>query len=121
MKQESAYLRHILDSIARIEMYTRGGRGSFDGDPMIQDAVVRNLEIIGEAVKHLSAKERARQPAIPWTSIAGFRDILIHEYFGIRLATVWDVVEHRLPPLKAAVNALLEVQVEPPGVPPPGH
>ncbi len=74
---------------------------------MIQDAVIRNLEIIGEAVKNLSADLRDRHPDIPWGRIAGLRDVLIHQYFGVRLQTVWNAVENRLPELKGHIESLL--------------
>lgn len=97
---------HIADAIVRIERYTAGGRESFFGDVLIQDGVIRNLEVIGEAVKNLSEDARARQPAIPWRRIAGLRDFLIHVYFGIDLANVWEVVVNRLPELKRAVQEM---------------
>lgn len=74
---------------------------------MVQDAVIRNLEVIGEAVKKLSSDLRAQYPEIPWSRIAGMRDVLIHEYFGVRVETVWGAVENRLPELKRHVDALL--------------
>jgi uncharacterized protein with HEPN domain len=75
-------------------------------DRMRQDAVIRKLEIIGEAVKQLSDATRQRQPEIPWRQIAGMRDRLTHNYFGVDLVLVWRVVEHDLPALKVAVDAL---------------
>lgn len=79
MKDDRVYLRHIRDAITRIESYVGGGREAFLADNMIQDAVIRNLEVIGEAVKNLSSDLRAQHPDIPWTRIAGMRDVLIHE------------------------------------------
>jgi len=73
----------------------------------IRDAVIRNLEIIGEAARHLSEDLRARHPEIPWMRIAGLRDVLIHEYFGVRMDRVWRVVEHRLTELKRLVESML--------------
>jgi uncharacterized protein with HEPN domain len=107
MKDDRVYLRHIRDAIARIESYVSGGSGAFFADTMIQDAVIRNLEVIGEAVKNISGDLRAQHPDIPWARIAGMRDVLIHEYFGVRVETVWAAVENRLPELKRHVEALL--------------
>ncbi len=107
MKDDRVYLRHIRDAIARIGSYVTGGREAFLADTMIQDAVIRNLEVIGEAVKNLSSGLRDRHPDIPWTRIAGMRDVLIHEYFGVRIETVWAAVENRLPELKRYVDELL--------------
>lgn len=108
MKQDSVYLRHILDCIAQILEYTCEGEAVFFGSPMEQDAVIRNLEVIGEAVKNLSPALRARSPAIAWSRIAGMRDVLIHEYFGVDLQIVWSVVENRLPGLQAEILDLLQ-------------
>jgi uncharacterized protein with HEPN domain len=103
---DRAFPGHIRDAIARIESYTGTGRDAFLQQPMIQDAVIRNLEIIGEAVKHLSPGLRTANPEVDWTRIAGLRDVLIHGYFGVNLETVWNVVENRLPALKERVEVL---------------
>jgi uncharacterized protein with HEPN domain len=107
VKDDHVFLAHYRDAIARIESYTQGGREAFFSDTKTQDAVIRNLEVIGEAVKNLSANLRAQHPEVPWMRIAGMRDLLIHDYFGVRLETVWNAVEHRLPELKRYVTALM--------------
>jgi uncharacterized protein with HEPN domain len=76
---------------------------------MVQDAVVRNLEIIGEAVKHVTADTRAKRPDVPWSAIAAMRDRLIHNYFRVDLNIAWDVVANDLAPLHAALSSLLGV------------
>lgn len=108
MKEDRVYLLHIRDAIRRILEYTTDGREAFLGDPKTQDAVIRNLEIIGEAVKQLSAGLTGAHPAISWRPIAGMRDKLIHEYFGVNLRLVWDVVERDLPGLLESTAAILE-------------
>ncbi|MFM2379359.1 MAG: hypothetical protein RLZZ143_1937 [Cyanobacteriota bacterium] len=75
---------------------------------IIQDAVIRNFEVMGEATKRLYPKIRATYPHIQWQQIAGFRDVLIHDYLKVNLKRVWGVIEHDLPPLKAAVQEMLE-------------
>lgn len=107
MKDDRVFLRHIRDAIARIESYVSGGREAFLAQTIIQDAVIRNLEVIGEAVKNLSDGLRVRHPEGPRTRIAGMRDVLIHEYFGVRVETVWAAVQNRLPELKRHVESLL--------------
>ena len=82
MKDDRVYLLHVVDCIERIRKYTRDGQGAFIADTLIQDAVLRNLEVIGEAVKNLSADVTNEHPGIPWRRIAGMRDVLIHHYFG---------------------------------------
>ena len=108
MKDDRVYLEHILDSIRRIETYSCGGWDEFARNPMAQDAVVRNFEIIGEAAKRLSGDTTARQAHIRWRDIAGFRDVLIHNYMGVNLARVWRVIQQDLPGLKRAVDDLLK-------------
>lgn len=108
MKGDRAYLQHILDSIARIEAYTAVGREVFMSTTHWQDAVIRQLEIIGEASKRLSSELRDSHPEVPWRRISGLRDVLIHDYMGVDLEVVWGIVEHRIPELKATVVKLLE-------------
>ncbi len=107
MKDASVYLKHIQDAIARIESYTAQGRKAFFDNTMVQDAVIRNLEVIGEAVKQLPADLRQRHPRIPWRSITALRNVLIHEYFGVDLEIVWRVVQKRLPTLRRHVGVML--------------
>ncbi len=107
MKDDQALLRHIRDSIQRIQLYVSSGQARFRADTMVQDAVIRNLEIIGEAAKGLSMPLREKHPEIPWKQIAGMRDFLIHVYFGVNLETVWETVEINLLPLSQVVTAEL--------------
>ena len=95
------YIQHILDAIARIETYCAGSdKSTFLATPMLQDAVIRQLEIIGEATKRLSKEYRLKFPSIPWTDIAGMRDKLIHAYFGVDLDMVWLTVTDDIPFIK---------------------
>lgn len=107
MKDDSVYLHHILEAIERIQQYVLEGREGFLAETICQDAVIRNLAVIGEAVKKLSKASRAAQPAIPWRQIAGMRDVLIHDYFGIDLEQVWAAVQRDLPQLEEAIRTLL--------------
>ena len=107
MKDVSAYLKHIREAIAKIEKYTKGGQKKFMEDTMIQDSVIRNLEIIGEAARNLPTDLRKSSPKVPWRSITGMRNVLIHEYFGVDLDIVWKVVTQRLPILKSHALAML--------------
>jgi uncharacterized protein with HEPN domain len=107
VKDPAVYLRHIRDAIARIGKYTAQGRNAFFDDSMVQDAVIRNLEVIGEAVRSLPPELKRRHPEIPWRSITALRNVLIHEYFGVDLEIVWRVVQRRIPTLKRHVEALL--------------
>ena len=108
MKDNRIYLLHIRDAIQNIIEYTVEGKESFFVDRKTQDAVVRNLEIIGEATKRLSASLKDDHSEVSWKPIAGMRDKLIHDYFGINLQLVWDVIERDLPVLRLKVSQLLE-------------
>lgn len=106
--RDKLYIGHIAECIERIEKYAKPGRDYFMGDTLIQDAVMRNFEIIGEAVRQLSDKTLERTPDIPWHRIAAFRNVLIHGYMNVDLEQVWNVIENDLTNLKEAVNYLLK-------------
>jgi len=101
-------LEDILESINRIETYVKGvTRADFERDTEKQDALVRRLEIIGQAVKGLPQNLRDLHPQVPWRQIAGARDILAHEYFRVDLDLAWDMIHHNVPELKRNVEAIL--------------
>lgn len=106
MKSDLPYLLHIADSIAAINEYVAGGRETFMRQRLIQDAVIRNFEIIGEAASKLSPT--TNQPSGPaWRKVVAFRNRLIHGYWSIDLTLVWGVIENDLPPLKIEVDRLI--------------
>ena len=107
-ERDQLYLEHVLQAIALIERFTAGGRAVFFGDEMVQSAVIRQLEIVGEAVRNLSGELKARETMVPWRDIAGTRDKLIHGYFSVKLDVVWNVVVRELPSLKQHVRRILD-------------
>jgi len=108
-RDDSFYLKHILNAILKIEKYTKEiSQADFKRSDLIQDGVVRQIEIIGEATKHLSAEFRSKNAAIPWKDIAGMRDKLIHGYFGVDIGAVWKTVQDDMPPFKAEIEKLIK-------------
>ena len=103
------YLDDILEAIDRIREYVQGmDAEAFSSDRKTQDAVIRNLEVIGEASRNLSEELKARSNEIEWSKIIGFRNILAHEYFGVSVPIVWDIVQNKLDPLRDACTKLLK-------------
>ena len=102
MKDDKIYIEHILKSIDRIEAYLSGkDHQSFSDDFMTQDAVVRQLEIIGEATKRISKELRNINPQVPWSDMAGMRDILIHDYIDVDIDIVWKTASESIIKLKS--------------------
>jgi uncharacterized protein with HEPN domain len=105
-KDRSVYIRHIFDCIGRIKEYVSDGKGVFFRDRKTQDAVIRNLEVIGQAVKDLGGETLSHGSEIPWKQIAGTRDVLAHQYLGVDMKLVWNIVEVHLPKLEKAIKEI---------------
>jgi len=104
-KDVGVFVEHVMESIEKIEEYMGGmNKEEFLGDSRTQDAVMRRLEIMGEAVKNIPQEFRDEYPKIPWKQIAGMRDVLIHEYFGVNLERVWKTIKTDLPELKQRIS-----------------
>lgn len=109
MKKDKVYLRDILDAISDIEGFTRNlSEEAFYENKEKQYAVIRAIEIIGEATKNLSEELRTKHKEIPWKDMAGMRDKLIHWYFGVKLELVWGTIKSKIPELKNQVAKMLE-------------
>ena len=107
MKTDRLYLLHIRDAISRLEEYGRIGKDEFMRSPHWQDAIIRQLEIIGEATKRLSPELREAHQDVPWRRICGLRDVLIHRYMTVDLEAVWAVSEINIPTLKQCIEGIL--------------
>jgi len=107
VSEDRIYLLHVRDAIADILVYAEAGEDAFLRETMRQDAIIRKLEVIGEAVKQLSDNTRDSKPDIPWRRVAGMRDRLIHPYFGVDLDLIWNVVRLERPTLLEAVDDVL--------------
>ncbi|MBZ5562272.1 MAG: DUF86 domain-containing protein [Acidobacteriia bacterium] len=104
------HLEDILEAIQKIRNYTSGHTlKTFAQDAKTLDAVVRNLEVIGEATKKVPEKMRAEHPEVDWRRIAGLRDILVHEYFRVDVEIIWDIVQNKLETLEAGIKSILAV------------
>ncbi|MCK4827069.1 DUF86 domain-containing protein [bacterium] len=108
-KDYKVYLHHILDAIKTIEKYIKGlSENDFYKNKLIQDGVIRNLEIIGEAAKNVPKEIQNEYSHIEWKAISGMRDVLIHDYFGVDLERVWGVLVNRISQLKKDISGIIK-------------
>ncbi|NJR38481.1 MAG: DUF86 domain-containing protein [Leptolyngbyaceae cyanobacterium CSU_1_4] len=108
-KVDRVYLQHILDCVSLIQNYTRNGKAEFIASALVQDAVLRRLQTMAESTQRLSEDLKAKAPGIDWRALAGFRNVLVHDYLGgIDLEQVWNAIEHYLPGLETAMRELME-------------
>ena len=109
MKEDKLYLIHLSESITKIESYTKDlDYAAFMQSTLVQDAVLRNLQVLAESTQRLSDHFKKHHPEIEWYKIAGMRNILVHDYLGIELETVWGVVTDKLPELKSVIQSALK-------------
>ena len=108
MKDDIPYLLHIRECIARIQSFTEEGERDFFADTMIQDAVIRNLQVLAESTQRLSESTKESHPEVPWQEISGFRNVVVHGYLGIDLNQIWLIVENNLSELKTQIEAMLQ-------------
>ena len=106
MKDDAVCVRHILECIDRIEQYTEAGCTAFMASTLIQDGVIRNLQTLGQSALKISDALKAIHPEVDWKSIVGLRNVLVHDYLGVNVARIWEIVERDLPDLKVNVAAL---------------
>lgn len=110
-RDQIVFLNDILNAIEKIEMYTNGlSFEDYCKKDMVVDAVIRNFEIIGEAVKNVPKEVKKRFLDVEWKEAAGFRDILIHDYFEIDLEAVWDTIKNNLPSFKKHISDILKLE-----------
>lgn len=106
------FLLHIASSFEKILLYVKDmTENEFSTNSLVQDAVVRNYEIIGEAAKNVSEEFRVQHPEIDWRGMAGFRDVLIHQYFGIDLINVWNISQNQAEKVLKQITALPEYEI----------
>jgi uncharacterized protein with HEPN domain len=106
LRDDSVYVAHILECIRRIELNVAEGEDVFRSSLTVQDAVLRNLQTMCESTPRLSVAAKAKHPQVEWRKIAAFRNVLVHEYMGIKVDRVWAIIQEELPSLKQAAEML---------------
>lgn len=107
MRDEKLFVADILERIELIEEFVQPGREAFSQSRLIQEAVVRSFEVLGEAIRNVSKELRDKHPEVPWQKVSGFRNFLIHVYWSVDIDRVWEIIHTDLPPLKPQIEAIL--------------
>ena len=113
MKDDRIYIDHILECIEWITRYTKAGREAFFSDRKTQSATLRELQTLAESAQRVSDMLKEAHPEVPWESISGFRNVLVHDYLGIRLDRIWEIIERDLPVFRIAVEAMRKSLLNP--------
>jgi uncharacterized protein with HEPN domain len=113
VKSQRAYVEHVVECIRRIREDSAPGRDAVFASRTLQDAIVRNLQVLCESTQRIGDSHKQRHPEIDWPSIAGMRNVLVHDYFEVDFQTVWRIVMLDLPPLEKAMRAILAVLDQP--------
>ena len=108
MKDDRLYLVHIRDCIDHILRFTNEGKNAFLVDRKTQDAVLRNLHTLSESIRRISTDTKVKYPEVPWRDISAFRNVVVHDYLGIELERIWDIIERDLPILKIQISAICD-------------
>jgi uncharacterized protein with HEPN domain len=107
VKSQRAYVEHVLRSIGRIRADSASGRDAVFGTQTLQDAIIRNLQVLCESVRRIDVLYKDAHPEIDWKAIAGMRNVLVHDYFDVDFEAVWDVVARDIPRLEVVVREIL--------------
>jgi uncharacterized protein with HEPN domain len=106
VKDDRLYIHHVLECVRRIQRYCENGEEAFRESELVQDAVLRNLQTLAESTQRISDRLKASHPEIDWRVIAGFRNVLVHDYLGINLTRIWEIVSVHLPVLASQMDAI---------------
>ncbi|MGO4883790.1 MAG: DUF86 domain-containing protein [Bryobacteraceae bacterium] len=106
MKDDRLYIDHVLECIARIDRYCQGGERAFRESELIQDAVLRNLQTLAASTQRIGQEIKELHPEVDWRAIAGFRNVLVHDYLGVNLDRVWEIIAKHLPVLRSQMQAI---------------
>jgi uncharacterized protein with HEPN domain len=106
VEADQVYIAHMLECIGRVLTYTAGDESVFRQSQLVQDAVIRNLQVMAESSQRLSDATKVIAPDVPWRSISGFRNIMVHDYLGLDLDVIWSVVSLELPALEKALTKI---------------
>ncbi len=108
MKEDRVYIDHIIECLKWIDDHLSEGKGMFFNDRKTQSAVIRELQTLAESTQRLSSGIKDKHPEVSWEWIAGFRNVLVHDYLGINLERVWQIIENELPDFRSAIQSINE-------------